>query len=146
MSKHALINPKEFFLETVDDFFAPWNDWFRKNNFLNHNSIPALNIADEKDHYTVTVAAPGLTKDDFDIEADDHVLTISATSGKEQEEDKKKYHRKEYSYSSFSRSFTLPSNVNADAIEASYHNGILTLALPKNEPDKNGAGKKVAVN
>lgn len=145
MSKHSLINLKEIFPETVDDFFAPWNDWFRKNNFLSRTTIPALNISDEKDHYEVSVAAPGMKKDDFDVELDNHVLTISATSEKEHEEDKKKYRRKEYSYSTFSRSFTLPSDVKADAIDARYDNGILSLSLPKNDKAQNGTEKKIEV-
>lgn len=145
MSKHSLINLKEVFPETVDDFFAPWNEWFRRNSFFNHATVPALNVSDDKDRYKVTVAAPGLEKGDFDIEVNNNVLTVSATSEKEHEEDKKKYRRKEYSYSSFSRSFTLPADVNADAIEASYDKGILTLNLPKNEKAQSATEKKVAV-
>lgn len=143
MSKHSLINFKEIFPVAADDFFAPWNEWFRKNSFFNRATIPALNVSDEKNQYTVTVAVPGLEKGDFDIEIENNVLTISAASEKEQEEDKKKYRRKEYSYSSFARSFTLPADVNADAIEASYDKGILSLALPKNEKAKSTTEKKV---
>jgi HSP20 family protein len=145
MSKHSLLNLKEIFPETVDDFFAPWNDWFRKNNFLSRATVPPLNISDEEDRYKVTVAAPGLEKSDFDIEIDNNMLTINATSEKEHEEDKKHYRRKEYSYSSFSRSFTLPSDVNTDAIDADYSNGILALNLPKNDTAKNTNGKKITV-
>lgn len=145
MSKHALHNLKDIFPETVDDFFAPWNEWFRKNSFFGHNTVPALNVSDDRGKYKITVAAPGLEKSDFNIEIDNNVLTISAASEKEHEEEKKKYRRKEYSYSSFSRSFTLPSDVNADAIDAAYEKGILTLNMPKLEKEKSITEKKVEV-
>ncbi|MFA6060347.1 MAG: Hsp20/alpha crystallin family protein [Taibaiella sp.] len=145
MSKHSLLNLKEIFPPSVDDFFTPWGDWFRKNNLFNHSSVPAMNITDENDHYKVTVAAPGLQKKDFDIDLDNNILTISASSEKEHEEEKKKYSRREYSYSSFSRSFSLPSDVKEDAIDAQYENGILTLNLPKNEQAKQAAEKKIEV-
>jgi len=146
MSKHSLINLKEIFPGAADDFFAPWNEWFHKSNSFMRATVPALNVSDEKDHYKVTVAAPGLEKDDFDIDVDGNVLTISAASEKEHEEEKKKYRRREYSYSSFSRSFTLPAEVNAAAIEARYDKGILSLDLPKYEKAKGtGEGQKVTV-
>jgi HSP20 family protein len=145
MSKHSLINLKEMFPETAEGFWAPWNEWFRRNGLLSHTTVPALNVSDDKERYKVTLAAPGLEKSDFDIDIDGNMLTISASSEKEQEEDKKKYWRREYSYSSFSRSFTMPAEVDADAIEASYDKGILTLNLPKKEKAKSTTGKKVTV-
>lgn len=145
MSKQSLINLKEVFPGVIDDFFTPWGDWFRRNNLFNHDTVPALNVADEKDQYKVTVAAPGLEKDDFDIDVDDNVLTISASSEKEHEENEKKYRRKEYSYSSFSRTLTLPADVKTDAIEAYYDKGILTLELPKNTDGEERVEKKVVV-
>ncbi|WP_118953484.1 Hsp20/alpha crystallin family protein [Taibaiella helva] len=145
MSKHSLINLREILPETTDDFFASWNEWFRRNFLLSRMTVPALNMSDNKDQYKVTVAAPGLEKEDFDIEVEDNVLTISATSEREHDENKKKYRHKEYSYSSFSRSFTLPADVRADGIDATYDNGILTLKLPKNEAAKPAAGRKVKV-
>lgn len=145
MSKHSLLNLKEAFPQSIDDFFTPWSDWFRKNNPFNHSSVPAMNITDEEDHYKVTLAVPGLKKNDFDIELDNNILTISASSEKEHEEEKKKYSRKEYSYSGFSRSFTLPSDVKEDAIDAQYENGILTLNMPKNEQAQRSAEKKIEV-
>ncbi len=145
MSKHSLIHLREIFPETTDDFFVPWNGWFHKNNFSAHLTLPALNITDEKDHYNISVAAPGFEKSDFDIEVDKNVLTISASSEEEQQEDKKKYRHKEYSYSSFSRSFTLPFDINADSIIARYDKGILSLELPKNDKEENTTEKKVEV-
>lgn len=145
MSKHSLINLKEIFPETIDDIFAPWKEWFHGNGFFSRTTTPALNVVDEAKQYKVTIAAPGFEKGDFDIEVDNNVLTISATSESEHEEDKKKYRRKEYNYSGFSRSFTLPADVNGNAVEASYENGILILSLPKNEKALGQAEKKVEV-
>lgn len=146
MSKHSLINLKEIFPESVEDFFTPWGDWFRKNSsWLSRTTIPALNVHEEKDHYLVTVAAPGLEKEDFNIEIDNNIITISASAEKEHEEEKKKYSRREYSYSSFSRSFTLPSDVNADSINATYEKGILSLTLPKKEEVREETGKKITI-
>ena len=89
MSKQSLINLKDVFPGVIDDFFTPWSDWFRRNNFFNHDTVPALNVSDEKDRYKITVAAPGLEKSDFDVDVDDNVLTISASSEKEHEENSK---------------------------------------------------------
>lgn len=145
MSKHSLINLKELFPGTADNFFAPWSEWLQRNNPFTYTTIPALNIVDDKDHYEVTVAAPGLEKSDFNIEIDNNVLTVSATSEKEHEGGKGKYRRKEYNYSSFARSFTLPADVNVESIKASYSKGILSLNLPKNEKGGNKQGKKIEV-
>lgn len=145
MSQKSLINLKEFFPETMEEFLSPWNEWFRKNNLFNRTTIPSLNITEEKDQYKVTVAAPGLKKEDFDIEVDNHLLTIGASSENEKEEENKRYRRKEYNYSSFSRSFTMPQDVNADSIEAHYDNGILTLNLSKKQPAVNTSQKRIDV-
>lgn len=145
MSQKSLINLKEFFPETIEEFLSPWNQWVRKDNFFNRSTIPSLNITEEKDQYKVTVAAPGLKKEDFDIEVDNHLLTVGASSENEKEEENKRYRRKEYNYSSFSRSFTMPQDVNSEAIEASYENGILTLKLTKKDSSVNASQRKVEV-
>jgi HSP20 family protein len=145
MSKHSLINLNEIFPETVEQFFTPWNEWFRRNGLFNRTTVPAMNISDEKDHYKVTVAAPGLRKADFDIKVENNVLTISGTSEKEKEDEKEKFRRREYSYSSFSRSLTLPVDTDADSIEASYDGGILTLDIPKDHDEEPPAEKKIEV-
>lgn len=145
MSKHSLINLKELFPATVDNFFAPWSEGWQRNNFFSHAAIPALNIVDDKDHYEVTVAAPGLEKSDFNIEIDNNVLTVSAASEKEHEGGKGKYRHREYNYSSFARSFTLPADVNVESIKASYSKGILSLDLPKTEKLNRTQGTKIEV-
>jgi len=121
---------------------TPWNDFFNVDNFFDkpwfkkfENGFPAVNIAENDKNYEVEVVAPGFKKEDFKLKVDDDVLTISAESKSERKEDdnRKEYTRREYSYSSFTRSFHLPDNVKDDAIEASYKDGILQLELPKSK-------------
>jgi HSP20 family protein len=112
---------------------------------LNPVTIPAVNISENKERFDVTIAAPGMKKDDFNIDVDGNTLTISAETREEKEEKENRYTRKEYSYSSFSRSFSLPDGVNKDKIDASYDNGILKLSLPKTEEAKKAASKHISV-
>ena len=98
-------------------------------------TIPAVNVKENDTSFTLELAAPGKTKDDFNIKIDRNVLTISSEFKNENEEidDEGIYTLKEFSYSSFRRSFTLPETVNADNINASYENGVLNVTLPKKE-------------
>lgn len=96
-------------------------------------STPAVNIRETKDAYMVEVAAPGLNKEDFKLNLDNNLLTISAEKEKKSEESKEKFTRKEFSYTSFQRSFTLPETAESEKIEARYENGILTIRIPKKE-------------
>ena len=135
MSTNALTKKTNVLPSFVNDFFKPWNDWF-DNGFEKTLSVPAVNITENKGQYDVSVAAPGMKKDDFKIDLDGDMLTISAEKEETKEDKDKQYNRKEYNYSSFSRSFTLPEEVKQDKIEAKYENGVLTLVLPKNEHTK----------
>jgi HSP20 family protein len=94
----------------------------------------------------VSLAVPGMKKDDFNIDVEGNMLTISSEKEESKEEKEDKYTRKEYNYSSFSRSFTLPDEVNKEKIEAKYEDGVLKLMLPKKEEAKKlAAGKHIAV-
>lgn len=147
MSTKSLAKVREMLPSVFDDFFKPWNDRFDGNGFLQRTlTVPAVNIKDEDDHYEVTLAAPGMTKKDFAVDIDGDILTISAEKEEEKEENKKKFSRREYSYSSFSRSFSLPDEVLKDKIEATYTDGVLTINLPKNENSTKTSSKKVQVN
>jgi len=98
-----------------DDFFKPWNTWFDTDfNGRRALTMPAVNITDNKDDYTVSLAVPGMKKDDFNIDVEGNLLTISCEKEEKKEEKEAKYTRKEYNYSSFSRSFTLPDEVLKD--------------------------------
>jgi HSP20 family protein len=109
-------------------------------------NVPAVNITERKDDYLVSLAAPGLKKEDFKIDVEGNLLTISSEKEEENEEKEEKYTRQEYSYSSFERSFTLPNEVDKDKIDAHYQDGVLELVLPKKEEAKKMAiSKKIAV-
>lgn len=96
--------------------------------------MPAVNIGETEDGaYIIDVAAPGLTKDDFKLAIDGRVLTISSEKKEEKEEKGKRFSRKEFSLSKFSRSFSLPDDVADDNIAASYENGILKIKLPRRQ-------------
>ncbi len=147
MSTRAL--SKVGMLPTVfDDFFKPWNEWFDNSGSLMGRimTVPAVNIVENKDDYKVSLAVPGMKKDDFNIDVEGNMLTISCEKEENKEEKEEKFNRREYSYSSFSRSFTLPEEVNREKIDAKYEDGVLKLMLPKREEAKKLAmGKHIAV-
>lgn len=121
-----------------DDFFTRdlW-DW-RLGNFAEKGaSMPAVNIRETDNEFSVEVAAPGMKKDDFKIELDNNMLTISSEREHEEERKEGEYCRREFSYSSFRRSFSLPEDaVNTEKINARYENGVLQIHLPKKEEAK----------
>ncbi len=119
-------------------------DWFGKDvptrlfgDFHTGLNVPAVNIKETGDSYHVEVAAPGLKKDDFEINLDNNLLTISSEIKEENtDESNERFTRREFSYSSFRRTFTLPETVEADKISAKYHDGILKIDMPKKEQAK----------
>lgn len=119
----------------LDEFLKP--DWFggmEKLEKLNV-TVPAVNIKETETDFTIELAVPGKKKDDFNVEVNNDVLTISSETKTESEDraDDGKYTRREFSYSSFKRSFTMPETVDEDKIKASYEDGVIRLALPKKE-------------
>lgn len=98
-------------------------------------SVPAVNIREEADRFLVELAAPGMAKDDFQVDLDHNVLTIASEQKQEQEskDEQGRYTRREFNYSSFKRAFTLPESAEVDTIEAGYHDGLLTITIPKRE-------------
>ena len=140
MSTKSLIKTNEMFPTVFEDFFKPWNEWFDNGGLWGKvMRMPAVNVTDNKDNFLVSVAAPGMKKNDFKIDINGDMLTISCEKEETREEKEKKYTRKEYNYSSFSRSFTLPDNVTRSKIEATYDDGVLHLRLPKSEESKKAA-------
>lgn len=110
-------------------------------------SIPAVNIQEKNTNFVVQLAVPGLKKENFNIEVEDDILKISAEVTSNLSEDKEekeeshtdnetKFTRKEFNYSSFKRSFTLPENVNVEDVNATYNQGVLEITLPKKEEEK----------
>ena len=144
MGTQALAKLSERMPSVFDDFFKPWNEW--NSGFLGRTlNVPAVNITEQKDEYHVSLAAPGMKKDDFNIDVDGNMLTISSEKEESKEEKEKKFTRKEYSYSSFSRSFTLPEEINKEKIEARYEDGVLKISLPRKEEAKKPTAKHIAV-
>lgn len=111
-----------------DNFLT--NSWF-ENEF--NQSLPALNIKEGTEDFSIEFAAPGFKKSDFKITSEEGILTISAEKQDEKKEEKKRFTRKEFSYESFTRSLQLPKNSVPDKIDAKYEDGILKLTLPKKE-------------
>ena len=131
-----LLNPLP---SVFDDFFNQHLFNWNNSNFSDTNTtIPAVNIKETAENYEVEVAAPGMTKNDFKVELDGNMLTISSERINQKEEsDNERYTRKEFSYQSFQRNFTLQKNVvDTDKIQAKYENGLLRLLIPKKEEAK----------
>ena len=134
--RRAVRNTKPFG-SFLDDFF---NNSF---DFLGHDGAtqsPRVNIKENKDGFHLELAAPGLKKEDFKINIDKNLLKISVIKEEDKEvKEESKYTRREFSYDSFSRSFTLPETINKKAIGAAYESGVLILSLPKKEEAKDEA-------
>jgi len=121
-----------------DDFFPVFQN--------RTSSMPAVNIKENDKQYTLELAVPGMEKKDLKIDINEEVLTISSESKNDTEENRNGYKRKEFSYSSFCRSFYIPDNVNRDSIEANYRDGILTVSLPKQEAEKSKITRQINIS
>ncbi|MGC1239988.1 MAG: Hsp20/alpha crystallin family protein [Chryseosolibacter sp.] len=139
------------------------SDWLRPDPLFDRNffdfesglsparlglTIPSVNIRETPKEYTLEVAAPGLERKDFRIEVENRSLKISAEKEekKEEKEEANGYSRKEYSFNSFMRSFTLPENIKENEIDAKYENGILMIHVPKVKETPTKGVKKIAVS
>ncbi|WP_420457660.1 Hsp20/alpha crystallin family protein [Neolewinella sp.] len=145
MRTNSLIPAMSRFLD--DD----WNnlfEWRNRNYSSNTTTLPSVNVKETGDEFVVEMAAPGMKKDDFDIQLDNNMLTIRSemsSESNEQDEDGK-YSRREFSYQSFQRSFNLNNQVVDDAnIQATYEDGILRLNIPKREEAKEKPARQIQV-
>ena len=114
--------------EIFNDFFA--NDWMTRTSA----TAPAINVIENDKDYKVEVAAPGMTKEDFKLTVTDDnclVLTMEKKNETKDEDKKRKYLRREFSYRKFEQALTLPEDVNKDEIKASVNDGVLTIDIPK---------------
>jgi HSP20 family protein len=112
-------------------------DWSNTNFSTTNTTLPAVNIKEGKDDFQIEVAAPGMEKKDFKIDLENDQLTISSERKNEKEEKDDSYTRREFSYQSFSRTFTLPEHlVDGEKISAKYADGILRIIVPKKEEAK----------
>ncbi len=136
------------FADLIDDLVTEVSAPFTGRVHQGSMTIPKINILESDADFKLEVAAPGLSKDQFALSVEEEVLTIEANTTSEEtsettestensdentvtDTNAPRYTRREFNYSSFKRTFSLPENVNADAISAAYENGILVLTLPK---------------
>lgn len=118
-------------------------NWLRSSE--TRPMMPAVNISEKEDDFMLELAVPGMQKSDFKINLDNNVLTISSEKEDESEEKTEKYSRREFCYSSFSRSFTLPKSINFDKIKADYKDGVLKVNLPKREDAKVALNRQIEI-
>lgn len=134
----------------LNDIFT--DDWFNSslaNWKTAGTNLPAVNVRETNDDFMIDVAAPGMKRDDFKVELDNNILTISSELEEKQEEKDKngRYTRREFSYQSFQRSFSLPENkVDGGKISAKYTDGILHVVVPKREEAKVKPARQITVS
>jgi len=121
-------------------------DWTNRNFSNTNTTLPSVNVKESADGFEVDMAAPGLEKKDFKIEINHGTLTISSEKKVENEtKTGEHFKRREFSYQSFSRSFTLPEMVDGDKVSAKYENGILKVSIPKKEEAKPKPEKTIEI-
>ena len=127
----------------VSDF---WGEDLFPGNEQNWNLTPAVNIIEGEQDFKVEVAAPGLLKEDFKVHIEKNILEISAEKKNENVTENKKFVRKEFSFSEFKRTFSLPSYVDTEKIKAEHKNGILIVEIPKKDEAIPKPRKQIAVS
>jgi HSP20 family protein len=121
----------DFINELFNDNFLP--GFFDFNRNWKNASLPAVNVEETEKVFNIEVAAPGLERKDLKLTVNDGVLTISSEKKTDNQEKTENYVRREFGYTSFARSFTLPENTDVDKIEATHKNGVLQVTIPKVE-------------
>ena len=132
-------NNQNWLPSIFNDFFD--NDWMVRTNA----TAPAINVIENDTDYKVEVAAPGMTKEDFNVHlGEDNELVITMEKKNETKDDgNKKYLRREFSYSKFEQAFVLPDDVEKDKISANVTDGVLTIELPKRTPEEKAKVNRV---
>jgi len=124
-----------------------WMDWSNMNFSPTNTTLPAVNVMEDDNEFAIELAAPGMKKNDFNIHLDGNVLTISSEKQDEKEEKKGQYSRREFSYQSFQRSFTLPEfKVDREKVNAKYADGILHIHIPKREEAKPKPARQIDIS
>ena len=131
------------FASISENFFGNENGQIL--SWLEEPKTPAVNVKETDESYSLEVAAPGMSKEDFKLEVDKGIMTVSSETKDEQEEVTDNYTRKEFSYSSFKRSLWLPENVKEDEISAVYKDGILSITVPKATRMKVETAKEIEI-
>jgi len=146
----AIVKFRPSLVNNVDSFF---DDFFKSqfpslsntNLSDNRGTTPAVNVKETENDYQLEVAASGMDKKDFDVSVDNGTMTISAAKEQKDKHEEDGYTRKEFSYQSFHRSFTLPKGADDGKIQAKYNDGILHVTLPKKPEAKPQPAKKIKV-
>ena len=133
-----------FFDRFFEGDLMDWNNW----NFSGSNmTLPAVNVKETDDEFQIELAAPGMKKDDFRINYENGRLTISSELQEDRNEKKENYSRREFTYNSFQRSFTVPENlVSGEKISAGYKEGILHVNIPKKEEVKPKPAREIKIS
>ncbi|WP_034043902.1 Hsp20/alpha crystallin family protein [Wocania ichthyoenteri] len=137
--------------------FPNWSNWLDdifnrdlptvfNSNFNTGITLPKVNIKETADAFVVEMAVPGLKKSDFKLDLDNQVLSISTETKEENEHKDENYMRREFGYSSFKRTFTLPESVNDEKIDARYKDGVLSILLPKKEEAKQKPARTIKIS
>lgn len=137
------------FPSLLDRFFeGDLMDWSNSNFAGTNSTLPAVNIREDDNEFHLEVAAPGMKKDDFKVNYDNGRLTISSEHKSEEEKKEgENVMRREFSYQSFQRSFSVAENaVDAEKIKASYKDGILHISMPKREEVKPKPAKEIRIS
>lgn len=127
-----LVRPEPFSTE----FTRLFDSLFEPRGTVAQRWVPAMDLVETEDHYLLKADLPGMKQEDVSLEFNDGTLTISGERGHEYERKEKGYFRIERSFGRFSRSLTLPDGIDADKIEASFHDGVLEVTIPKPEARK----------
>ncbi len=138
-----IIKRSPFFPSFADEFFGK-----QLPTFINVDygfNKPSVNIAEGKEDFRIDIAAPGLEKDDFRINLNNNVLTISSDKEEKKEEDSENFVRREFSFAQFNRSFSLPTSADTEKINATYKNGVLSIIIPKKDEAKERPVREIAI-
>lgn len=125
-----------FAKDLISSFFSDGADY----------SVPAVNIKENENHFEIEVAAPGLSKEDFKVKLEKNILSVTSEKEIKKDEEKENFMRKEFSYNSFCRSFSIPETVDVENIKASHKNGILIIELPKLDEVKTKFNREIKVS
>jgi HSP20 family protein len=139
VQKPKIMLPVRFHNTTAPNFSNLFDEFFSKDNEYNAScsaTTPSVNIIESNDSFTVQVAAPGLEKKDFNVAVDGKSLTISSEKEIEALKEGDKFRKKQFSFSKFKRTFSIPDSLDGENIKADYKSGILNVAIPKKEPVK----------
>jgi HSP20 family protein len=128
----------------LSDFFD--DERFLSSPWLRGQNIPAVNIRETDKTYEVELAAPGFNKQDLKVSIDDNVLTVSAEQRRENNTNENNYTRREFGYTSFSRSFNLPNTTKEEDVKAKYEDGILKLSIGKKNHEGNTSKRAITIS